>query len=290
MAVVLPADILRRYPRFSLYNSPYAAHDAGAAVDLYPEPREEASHVGNPAPSPVAGEVLDTRTVDAPPKPYAAAHDHLILLDAGEYVARVLHVDPAVESGDSVRIGDSLGSLVRSGFFAPWVDDHVHLGFRAADANPYRASGSVPLALDPALDLRPVPWDGTGTVVETGETYAVLDAPTHPASGDCFAGLDGGGCVLDGGLPHYDGGGALGGADGPVSLLDTRVGVAEDRTVSWTDPTVRVRRESPESGESGGNPITGISLFCGRETAGVKLVCPDHEFAVGDGVTVTIGR
>ena len=288
MTVRLSADVLRRYPRFSLHNSPYTAHDAGAAVDLYPEPRDEASHVGSPAPSPVAGEVLDTRTVDAPPKPYAADHDHLILVDTGEYVARILHVDPAVASGDSVGVGDTLGSLTRSGFFAPWVDDHIHLGFRATDANPYRASGSVRVELDPALDLRPVPWDGTGTVVETGETYAVLDAPTHPAPGDCFAGLDGGACVLDGGLPHYDGGGALGGADGPVSLIDTQVGVAEDRTVSWTDPTVRVRCESLDPAGTAGDPITGLSLFCGRETAGLKLVYPDHAFGVGDRVTVTI--
>ena len=273
MTVRLSADVLRRYPRFSLHNSPYTAHDAGAAVDLYPEPRDEASHVGSPAPSPAAGEVLDTRTVDAPPKPYAADHDHLILVDTGEYVARILHVDPAVASGDSVGVGDTLGSLTRSGFFAPWVDDHIHLGFRATDANPYRASGSVRVELDPALDLRPVPWDGTGTVVETGDTYA---------------GLDGGACVLDGGLPHYDGGGALGGADGPVSLIDTRVGVAEDRTVSWTDPTVRVRCESLDPAGTAGDPITGLSLFCGRETAGLKLVYPDHAFGVGDRVTVTI--
>jgi hypothetical protein len=244
MAVTLSADVLRRYRRVTLYNSPYAAHDRGRAVDLYPG---DATHPdpedGDPvlAPSPVAGAVVETRTVTAPSKPYAAAEDHLILVDtaagdrrvrtAGDEtnrghgdppIARVLHVDPAVEAGDRVAVGDSLGRLVRAGFFAPWVANHLHLGFRPPGADPYRASGSLPLALDPELGLEAVPWDGTGTVVAAGETYAVLETPAHPAPGDAFAGLaatadagDGNGNgddtgVLDGGLPHYGGGGLLG--------------------------------------------------------------------------------
>ena len=53
--VSLPSSVVGRYRRFSLYNSPYPAHDAGHGIDLYP-----ASNVGV---SPVAGEVGDTRTV-----------------------------------------------------------------------------------------------------------------------------------------------------------------------------------------------------------------------------------
>ncbi|AQL43121.1 hypothetical protein BV210_10515 [Halorientalis sp. IM1011] len=287
MAVTLDAALLDRYPRFSLYNSPYAAHDAGAAIDLYPEvaidgddDRDPAD--GGPAPSPVAGEVLDTRTVDAPSKPYAVEQDHLILVDTGEHVTRVLHVDPTVSAGDRVAAGDSLGRLIRSGFFAPWVDDHVHLGFRPSEANHYRASGSLRLEL--GVDVRPVQWDGTGTVVETGGTYAVLDTPAHPDPGDCFAGVaatvDGRPCVLDGGFPHYEGGGVLGGAAGPVAFLGERVGTSDGRTVAWDDVTV----------QANGEPITGLSLFCGRDSVGVKLVRPDHGFAVGDGVDVAVAR
>lgn len=271
MAVTLGADVLGRYPRFSLYNSPYTAHDRGCALDLYPDG-------DGTAPSPVAGTVRDTRTVDAPPKPYAGPHDHLILIETDEHVARVLHVDPAVEAGDDVAVGDSLGRLVRSGFFAPWVANHIHLGFREADANPYRASGSLPLTVD--VDVRPCSWDGRGTVVETAETYAVLDAPAHPAPGEYFVGIDGGNGVLDGGLPHYDGGGALGGADGSVSVAGQRVGTATSRTVAWDDVTVLANDR----------PITGLSLFLAREPVGVKLVCPDQPFEVGEDVTVTIER
>lgn len=292
MAVTLPADVLRRYRRFTLYNSPYTAHDRGRAVDLYPD-------AGGAAPSPVAGTVRETRTVSAPSKPYAAAEDHLILLDTGDFVARILHVEPTVAAGEAVAVGDSLGHLVRSGYFAPWVDDHLHLEFRDPDADPYRASGSLPLAVDPALDLRGLEWDGTGTVVEVGETYAVLDAPAHPDPGAYYAGLagrpraesgDGDGPtdapVLDGGCPHYEGGGLLGvnarpeTASTPVALAGQPVGRADGRHVTWDDPTVRVD----------GEPITGLSLFCGRDSAGVKLVCPDRTVSVGETVAVTVDR
>jgi len=283
MAVTLPETVVERYPRFSLYNSPYAAHDEGCAIDLYPET--------NDAPSPVAGEVVDTRTVTAPEKPYAVEHDHLILIDRGDRIARVLHVDPAVSAGDEVAVGDSLGEMVRSGFFAPWVDNHVHLGFRDPDANPYRASGSLPIEVD--ADLRALPWDGTGTVAETGETYAVLDAPAHPDPGECFAGIaadpspnGGDPAVLDGGqrspasvVREAAGGAAPPDGDRPVSLLGSRLGVAVGRTVAWGELAV----------VANGEPITGLSLFLARDAGfGAKLICPDAEFREGERVTVEI--
>ena len=306
MAVTLSGDAFRRYRRFTLYNSPYVAHDRGRAVDLYPGETTGPDPVdGDPvaAPSPVAGEVVDTRTVTAPSRPYAAAEDHLILVDTGAAetpalttdsgaspVARILHVDPAVEAGDRVAVGDSLGTLVRAGFFAPWVANHLHLGFRDPDANPYRAAGSLPLELDPAVRPETVPWDGTGTVVATGDTYAVLDSPAHPAPGERFAGVaatDARGApvdVLDGGLPHYDGGGLLGAGnrsadtDGPVFLLGERVGTADGRDVTWADVTVRAN----------GEPVRGLALAAGRDRLGAKLVGEGVDLPVETDVRVTI--
>jgi hypothetical protein len=271
--VTLPASALAPFRRFSRYNSPYAAHDHGRAVDLYPAGDR------NRGRSPVAGEVLDTRTVRAPSRPYAADTDHLILIDTGDHVARILHVDPAVEPGDSVAVGDSLGPLVRSGFFAPWVDDHVHLGFRPSDANPYRASGSLPV--DVAVDPRPIPWDGTGVVREAGGTYVVLDEPRHPDPGS-WAGLAGApGVVLDGGCPHYDGGGVVPTARTAVSVAGTRVGVADGREVTWDGVTLRANDR----------PVTGLSLFVARDAAfGAKVVCPGHEFAPGDRIELSVRR
>ena len=279
--ITLPGDVVRGYPRFSLYNSPYPAHDAGHAIDLYPE--------CNAGISPVSGVVRDTRTVGCPDRSYAVDHDHLIVIDVDDewaneagvdrdLVARVLHVDPSVEPRDSVAVGDSLGPMIRSGFFGQWVDNHVHLGFRDADANPYRASGSLPVAVD--VDVRPLAWDGTGVVREAGETYALLDAPDHPEPSAAYAAIaSDDGVSLDGGLTHYAGGGALGGADGTVSLFGAAVGEADSRTVSWHDVDVLAN----------GSRITGLSLFASRDASfGAKLVCPDTEFAVGEEVAVDV--
>lgn len=300
MTVRLPAAVVDRYERATLYNSPYAAHRRGRAVDLYPGAADGDARAGVPAsttraPSPVGGTVRDVRTVRAPDRSHAAAHDHLLLVDvdrpasAAGLVARILHVDPGVAPGDRVAVGDDLGTLVRSGYYAPWVDNHIHLGFREPDANLERASGSLRLSL--GVDLSPVEWDGTGTVVAAGETYALLDAPAHPDPGS-WAGVaaDGGG-VLDGGLAHYDGGGLLAasdadpgtdsGGDAPVSLLGRRVGTATGRDVSWDDVTVLAN----------GEPVTGLSLFLARDaTFGAKLVDWEGEFAVGERVTVEIRR
>lgn len=278
--VTLPESVLRRYRRFSLYNSPYPAHDRGRAVDLYP--------AANEGLSPVAGEVIETRTVRAPPKPYAHESEYLILIDAGDCVARVLHVEPAVEAGDRVEVGDSLGPMVRSGFFAPWVANHVHVGFRRRDQNLRRAAGSLPVVADAPVE--PLAWDGVGTVVETAETYALLDRPAHPAPGETFAGIAAAdGRVLDGGFAHYAGGGVLTRGDGdaadsdgstaPVSFLGHPIGEATGRDVAWRDVEVLAN----------GERITGLSLFAAFDPEfGAKLVCPGREFAVGDEVRVAV--
>jgi hypothetical protein len=289
MAVPLVAASLAPFDRFTLYNSPYPAHDDGCAVDLYPGEAVDAHPGGEArAPSPVAGQVRDTLSVSAPAREYAAAEDHLVLVDverpapAAGLVARLMHVDPVVEPGDSVDVGDDLGRLVRSGYYAPWVPDHVHLGFREPDANLRRARGSM--RLDLAVDVEPVPWDGTGAVVATGDTYAELDAPDHPAASERWAGVAAAGptgrSVLDGGLDHYEGGGLLGSTGGgPVALAGQRVGVADGRDVVWDDVTVRAN----------GEPVRGLSLYCARDALGAKLVGEGVGLEVGEQVTVSIG-
>lgn len=277
--VTVSARAMAPFDRFTRYNSPYPAHDAGRAIDLYPG--------GDIAPSPVAGTVVSTRTVGCPSRPYAADSDHLIVVDTGPNLARILHVDPAIEPGERVALGDPLGRLVRSGYFAPWVDNHVHLGFREHGANAVRATGSLPLTIDVALE--PVPWDGTGTVVATGETYAILDAPDHPDPGNGYAGIadDSGSYVLDGGLPHYEWGGRLAprAVDRPKSADDERVtvlgeavGTAHGEPVRWDDVTVLAN----------GTLVHGLSYFVGRDDLYAKIIAREHALAAGESVTVTI--
>ncbi|SNR25309.1 hypothetical protein [Halorubrum vacuolatum] len=295
--VTLPRGILHRYRRFSRFNSPYPEHDDARAIDLYPGDGRGIS--------PVAGTVLETHTVGCPNRPYAADTDHVIVIDlAADYcatvgaepgtTARVLHVVPAVEPGDRVGVGDDLGPTTRSGFFGRWVADHVHLGFRPPGQNPLRASGSLPVDID--VDVEPVAWSGRGTVVERGPAHVVLDTPRRPhETADRFAALASDeGIPLDGGLTHYaaggtfpragakaveDGGVTQGDDAGGITLLGTRVGRRQGRGIDW-DPVAVC---------ANGERIVGLSLFASRrERIGVKLVCPDAAFGVGEAVTVTI--
>jgi hypothetical protein len=294
--VQLPAAAIDQYRRFTAYNSPYVAHDRGRAVDLYPE-TESADPTGEPAPSPVTGEVLATETVRAPPKPYAPAEDNLVVVDCGPVVARIMHVDPSVEVGERVDAGDDLGDLVRAGFFARWVPRHLHVDFRTHDQDHLRASGALPLNV--CVDPVPVGWDGTGTVVDVGDAYALLDAPANPpdSTGDgAFYGLaatvvsDGSEStgsetvVLDGGFQHYDAGGVYGDATGPVELLGEHVGTAtagagSTNPVAWRPLTVRAN----------GDPVHGVSLFCGQAgDYAIKLVGEELGLDVGERVAVTL--
>jgi hypothetical protein len=137
--------------------------------------------------------------------------------------------------------------------------------------------------------------------------------PTHPAPGEGFAGLaaktaDGESLgVLDGGLPHYDGGGLLrrspvgeragptaesdharprSGGDGPgqgsrerpVYLAGGRVGRAEGRDVTWDDVTATAN----------GDPVRGLALVPSRSDAGVRLVGERVDLPVGTDVRVAI--
>ncbi|WP_049983608.1 hypothetical protein [Halorubrum sp. BV1] len=284
MAISITPAILDRYRRYSRFNSPYRAHDDGSAIDLYP--------VGATAPSPVSGVVRETRTVGCPDRSYAADEDHLIVVDLDAAwcrqadappgtVARILHVVPAVEAGERVTVGDPLGELTRSGFFGRWVDNHVHLGFRSPEANPIRASGSLPVTA--AVDVEPVAWDGTGVVAERGPTHVVLDEPSHPAPGERFAAIASDeGVPLDGGLTHYAGGGAFGEQslrDGTaLSLRGSRVGVARGRGIAWDDVAV----------VANGERATGLSLFAARDGVGAKVVWRDPPVGVGDDVRIEI--
>ncbi|WP_418286134.1 hypothetical protein [Halorubrum sp. DTA46] len=281
--VTLPTAVLDRYSRFSRFNSPYPSHDDGSAIDLYPG--------GEAGISPVTGTVRETRTVGCPKRSYAAETDHLIVVDLDDdwcrragvefgTTARILHVIPRVSPGDRVVVGDALGPMTRSGFFGQWVDDHVHVGFRAPGVNTLRASGSLPV--DVAGDVEPVSWDGTGVVVERGPTHVVLDGPRHPAPGDAFAAIASDeGVPLDGGLAHYAGGGAFAtlAAGRAVRLWGTRVGVATDRGIAWDSIDVLAN----------GERVVGLSLFAARDAGyGAKIVCPDREFALGETVSVSV--
>lgn len=278
MAVRVSDDILHRFRGFSLFNSPYPAHREGCAIDLYPGQGW--------VPSPVEGEVIAVRRVSAPIRSYAADADVMMLVDTGEFIARLLHVEPEVGPGDRVSFGEELGPPIRSGYFSPWVAQHAHLEFRPHDADPWRARGSVPLTVD--VPVEGLAWVGTGTVIERAPSYVVLDEPRHPHPGTRFVGISAGrGGVLDGGVTHYALGGLLGGSPGPVSLGGVRIGNARDTgrnrlaTVRWEE--VRLLAND--------RPIRGLSCMLAKDGRfGAKLIEPDVELTLGDAVSLSIDR
>lgn len=267
--VEVSADVLFMYRYFSLYNSPYPAHREGCAIDLYPALLS--------APSPVAGKVKMIRRVRTPKRPYAEPFDYLIVIDTGARYARILHVDPTVREGDEVREGMSLGRVVRSGFFAPWVENHIHLGYRSYDADPVRATGSEPIGV--SVPIREVIWDGSGQVITRGDSFVILEGPGHPCPGEAFAGISGENGVLDGGFPHYSGGGIHGETTGTVTLLGEQIGTLGEHAVTWDNVRVVVD----------GHAVTGISFVVHRDTVRVKLVSRNEiPIHVGEEVTVQI--
>jgi hypothetical protein len=269
-SVTVSAAVLDRFERVSLYNSPYPAHDAGCAVDLYPDRGTDT------AVSPVSGTVRSVRTVRCPDRSYAVSEDHLLLVECDDSIARILHVAPTVEAGEEIEVGDPIGRLIRSGFFDRWVDNHIHLGFRRPGQNPTRASGSVRVDLGVSVTGRE--WDGVGTVTEIGRTYVYLDSPSGGRTGFASLASDEG-VPLDGGLVHYDGGGALASTDGDVSLLGTVIGTGRGRDVAWNDVAVYASDRR----------ATGLSLFASRGALGTKVLFRDgHDIAIGDELEIAI--
>jgi len=187
--------------RFSFFNSPYPAHKTAAGVDVYP-----GRGFGETAPSPVEGKVMQIRKVRCPKGRgfRDEGFDCVILiqsLENPERMIKVLHVAPTVECGETVKPGQDLGRLIRSGYFNFWTDPHIHLEVRGP-SDPLRARGGFKFQLlletgetGPAEELR-------GTVTENRPEYSLVALEGGFAHGlpARVGGVTG---LLDGGIPHY---------------------------------------------------------------------------------------
>jgi hypothetical protein len=112
--------------RLSFFNSPYPAHKQGKAVDIYSSL------------SPVDGRVK---------KIIKLSHDYVILIECSEnldVLAKILHIKPCVKADEKIGVGDQLGVFIRSKFFDPWTDNHMHLELRKKD-DAVRARGGYGL-------------------------------------------------------------------------------------------------------------------------------------------------
>lgn len=184
---------------YAFFNSPFPAHKANTGVDIYP-----GEVFGETAPSPVGGEVVLIRRVKAPSGSgfMAADHDTVLLIrneDNLDTVTKILHIDPLVEIGDMVQVGDPIGVTLRSGYYGWSTSPHIHAEIRSP-TDPIRARGGynlniVNLSIDEPLT------EISGKVVHLQPEFAYIQLG---AVGSGLVGtVNGEPAILDGGIPYY---------------------------------------------------------------------------------------
>ena len=187
--------------RYAFYNSPYPAHRLSTGIDIYPK-----MGFGESADSPVSGRVILVRKVRAPQAKRFRDHGHdtVILLESRENperVIKILHVEPSIQEGDVLETGQTLGTLIRSGYFGYSTAPHIHLEVRRP-GDPLRARGG--LRFERLQKIGNVPEIGSleGLVYRCVEEYTEIEIEGASQWGlQCEAGGAPG--VLDGGVPYY---------------------------------------------------------------------------------------
>lgn len=185
--------------RFAFFNSPYPAHKENTGVDIYP-----GDGFGGEAVSPVDGEVTLIRRVRAPNGNgfTASDHDTVVLIqnrDNPETVTKLLHIDPNVEVGETVMVGDPIGVTLRSGYYGWGTSPHLHVEIRPPN-DPIRARGGYNLDLINAKYGDPL-GEINGHVVHIQPEYALIKLETH-CSG-LMGTVNGEPAIIEGGIPYY---------------------------------------------------------------------------------------
>ncbi len=186
--------------RYAFYNSPYPAHRLMTGIDVYPNTTTD-----EPMPSPINGEVIQVRHVKAPSGHgfKAPKFDVVTIIrsrDDQVRIIKVLHVETEIGEGESIRVGQSMGPLIRSGYFGYQTPLHAHIEVRP-HGDPLRVRGGYPI--DSLLDLKNLKLTTaiTGTVATSRPGYAMiklnLDTPGIVADVGGTLG------ILDGGIPIY---------------------------------------------------------------------------------------
>lgn len=110
---------------FSFFASPYVAHREFKAVDIY-----QGREFGETALSPVSGRVFKVMRFDSPSPTSRSLPEYLILVQDGDYLVRIMHVEPLVREGEWIHVGDEFGRFIRNGYFFHWVDAGMHIEIR----------------------------------------------------------------------------------------------------------------------------------------------------------------
>ncbi|HDI53174.1 MAG TPA: hypothetical protein ENF89_03370 [Candidatus Bathyarchaeota archaeon] len=184
----------------SFFNSPYPAHKSMTGVDIYP-----GLEYGEAAPSPIEGRLIAVRRVKAPRGRLFrdAGYDVLTLYESVEnprVVVKMLHLEPIIDVGERIGVGDELGLLLRSGYFDFWTSPHIHIEVREP-SDPIRARGGHPFKRLLRPEIGDPPEELRGRVIEARPEYILLELEGR--RGGLAARVDGVPILLDGGIPHY---------------------------------------------------------------------------------------
>lgn len=178
--------------RLSFFNSPYPAHKEGKAVDIYSSL------------SPVDGRVK---------KIIKLSHDYVILIECSQnpdVLAKILHIKPCVKAGEKLWVGDQLGVFIRSKFFDPWTDNHMHLELRKKD-DAVRARGGYGLLDFNETKIPPgkIKMDIRIESISNNYITASLSKKYFTKIGKFYGLKYKKSIIICGGLPHYNFGGML---------------------------------------------------------------------------------
>lgn len=187
--------------KFSFFNSPYPAHRLLTGIDIYPK-----TNFGEPAPSPVSGQIVKIRKVQCPDSRgfKASEYDFLTLIRSSENperVVKILHVAPELSCGEVVEAGNRLGKLLRTGFFNFWTDPHIHLEVRSPQDSIRARGGFMLRRLLKVNDVNHMK-DLKGIVTLSRPEYSLITLRENFKFGlpSDVGGRTG---LLDGGIPHY---------------------------------------------------------------------------------------
>lgn len=271
MAEVGGVDIYAPRDGFiSYFNSPYYAHHKATGLDIYSRDLDY-----NVALSPVAGHVMKIYSFTPPKKLFLKHHnpEQLIILSSNGHqpcFIRLLHINSTVKVGDSISVGDELGTLIRSGFFNYWTDPHIHIDVRQ-HGNLLRAKGSLPLTpktknlhtannpnhpFFPGYDLTVVKAKREYILAHTQNTSHISGVYGFVGRVAATPGL------LDAGLPHYSYGG-IHFTNYPSISLGTPINIGSHiiGTITHVSPHYALFKTSPLNIYLNGQKIRGLSLY-----------------------------
>lgn len=221
--IVKKKNIEIQIPRdayFSFGTSPYYAHQHGVALDIY----HDLSLRNFAALSPVEGKIIATKSLKAPSPRFKGgiSREYVTLIKNPKdpnLLYKILHVKPEKEVGETVSIGEKLGTTIKNGYFAPWSSPHIHLEIRTNE-NPFRARGGEQIPLH--ILKKPIKLLKTQKEHQKTEDIQIKIQELHPnyylgtfphyyyCKYDNIIGIAGdlmqNHCILDGGIPIYKNG------------------------------------------------------------------------------------